>query len=180
MSVDVPGSSAETFMRVLLGLLLFITVHQTKTLCAQSTGQDGPAPTQGDAVRTQGPQFSIGLLAGPTSGLSFKALFREAVPEAPGRSTDLHLSLNAEGFVQIAGHSLKERTFPDAPMTLYLGPGMITELEDGSLRWGLSGMMGAYFVKGPYEVLLQLMPRLLLTPERHGGYSAAIGLRFRL
>ena len=41
-------------------------------------------------------------------------------------------------------------------------------------------MLGAYFVKGPYEVLLQLMPRLLITPERDGGYSAAIGLRYRL
>lgn len=125
------------------------------------------------------PQFSVGLLAGPTSGLGLKALFRAPTAETPGRSSDLHLSFNGEGFAQISGHTLQERLLPDAPLILYMGPGMIAELDDGTLRWGLSGVLGAYFVKGPYEVLLQLMPRMLITPERNGGYSAAIGLRYR-
>ncbi len=130
--------------------------------------------------RSDRPLFSVGVLVGPSSGLAFKALLREPAGSQLGRSSDLHLSFNGQGYAKIAAHSLKERPFPEAPLVLYLGPGMLAELDDGSLRWGLSGMIGAYFVKGPYEVLLQLMPRLLITPRRDGGYSAAVGLRYRL
>lgn len=149
-------------------------------LRAQDAGSFHPARDGGQILRAGKPMFSVGLLAGPTSGLTIKALFREPTDSIPGRSSDLYLSFNGEGYAKIAGHALQERPFPDAPLSLYLGPGVMAELDNGSLKWGLSAMIGAYFVKGPYEVLLQLMPQFHITPDRNGGYSAAVGIRYRI
>lgn len=125
------------------------------------------------------PVFSAGLLAGPTSGLGFKVLFQEPATGIRGTSVDLNVSFNGRGFLHVSGHSLREQALPDTPLRLFLGPGMVAELDDGTPRWGISAAIGGYFLRGPYEVLFELMPQLLVTPERQGSFGAAVGLRYR-
>jgi hypothetical protein len=136
---------------------------------------------EGYAQQTQErrPVLSAGLLAGPTSGLSFHAILRDPALDSPGAAADLAVSFNGEGFLHLSGHSLTERILPDTPLRLFLGPGMVTELDDGTLRWGLSTTLGGYFLRGPYEVLLSLMPRFMVVPERNGIFGAAVGVRYR-
>ncbi len=145
-------------------------------LASVSSAQDAVTDTPASGtVRI----FSAGFLAGPTSGLGFKMLIQEPGLDAPGRSVDLSLSFNGQGFVQTGIHSLQERALPDTPLRLVIGPGMIAELDDGSVDWGLSATVGGYFLRGPYEVLFQLMPRFMIVPERSGTFGAAVGLRYR-
>jgi hypothetical protein len=125
-------------------------------------------------------QLGIGILAGPTSGLSMKALMDPPRQAVPGRAADLVVSFNGRGFLHLSGHSLTERNVPDTPMRLFLGPGIVTELNDRSLRWGVSTTIGGYFEQGPYDILVALMPRLFLMPQRNGVFGAAVGLRYRL
>jgi len=139
----------------------------------------GAGPARAQHADREASIISAGLLAGPTSGLTLKALFDEPELTQPGASVDMIVSFNGEGYLHISGHSLTERALADTPLRIFLGPGMVTELDDGTLGWGLSTTIGGYFVRGPYEVLVSLMPRLILTPEREGVFGAAVGLRYR-
>lgn len=137
-----------------------------------------PGISQAQSV-DEPPVFSAGFLAGPTSGLGVKVLFREPGLETTGTSADLNISFNGRGFLHVSGHSLREQALPDTPLRLFLGPGMVSELDDGKPKWGISAALGGYFIRGPYEVLFELLPQLLLTPEREGSFGAAVGLRYR-
>lgn len=138
-----------------------------------------PRHAHGQESVTRSPTLSAGVLAGPTSGLTFKALFDDPRPGEPGRGIDLNTSFNGQGFFQLSGHSLMESHLPDTPLRLFLGAGMAAELDDGTLSWGLSTTIGGYFQRGPYDILFQLIPRLMVTPEREGTFGAAVGLRYR-
>lgn len=124
-------------------------------------------------------RLAVGLLVGPVSGLGLKATYAEPESTIPGRSVDMALSFNLEGYVYSSFHALAERTVPESPLHVFIGPGMVSEFDDDSVRWGVSGLIGTYFLRGPYEILVQLQPRLYLTPERDGSFGAAVGLRYR-
>lgn len=123
--------------------------------------------------------LAVGLLVGPVSGLGMKATYVEPTADRTGRSIDMALSFNLEGYVYSSVHTLSERVLPTSPLRVVIGPGMISEFDNESLRWGISGLLGAYFLRGPYEILLQLQPRLYITPDRSGSFGAAVGLRYR-
>lgn len=124
-------------------------------------------------------RLAVGLLVGPVSGLGMKATYLEPGPDQTGRSVDMALSFNLEGYVYSSFHVLRERELPQSPLRVVIGPGMVSEFDDESLRWGVSGLLGTYFLRGPYEMLIQLQPRLYLTPDRDGDFGAAVGLRYR-
>jgi hypothetical protein len=147
------------------GLALALTI----LLAAQANAQSDVRPER----------LAVGLLVGPVSGLGLKATVVEPQANAAGRSVDMTVSFNLEGYVYSSFHVLREQTVPDSPLRIVIGPGMVSELDDDSVRWGVSGLLGTYFLRGPYEVLLHLQPRLYLTPERDGSFGAAVGLRYR-
>ncbi|MDA0378996.1 MAG: hypothetical protein O3C45_10870 [Bacteroidetes bacterium] len=124
-------------------------------------------------------RLAVGLLVGPVSGLGLKATYVEPQEGLTGRSIDGALSFNLEGYVYSSVHILQERLLSDSPLRVVIGPGMVSEFDDDSVRWGMSGMVGTYFLRGPYEVLIQLQPRLYVTPEWDGSFGAAVGLRYR-
>ena len=130
------------------------------------------------SVRPQ--QISVGLLAGPISGLGARAALSEPTAGNDGRSVDLSLSFNLQGYVYTSGHILRERVLPDSPLRMVIGPGMVTELDDETVSLGVSGTLGAYFLRGRYELLMQLVPRVFLAPEPRGSFGAAVGIRFRI
>lgn len=154
----------ETFVRRASWCLL-LTVFTASSALAQKD------------VRPE--RLAVGLLVGPVSGLGMKATYVEPGPEQTGRSVDMALSFNLEGYVYSSFHVLKERVLPQSPLRVVIGPGMVSEFDDDSLRWGVSGMLGTYFLRGPYEMLIQVQPRLYLTPDRDGDFGAAVGLRYR-
>ena len=122
---------------------------------------------------------SAGILVGPVSGIGVKGTFVEPTTDTIGKSIDLSLAFNLEGYVYLSSHVLQERLLPQSPLRIVIGPGMVAELDDETVRWGLSGTLGAYFLRGPYEILLQLAPRLMIAPDRRGSFGAAVGLRYR-
>lgn len=122
---------------------------------------------------------SAGILVGPVSGIGIKATFVEPSVDTIGKSTDLSLAFNLRGYVYLSSHVLQERLLPASPLRIVIGPGMVAELDDETIRWGLSGTLGAYFLRGPYEILLQVAPRFMIAPERLGSFGAAVGIRYR-
>lgn len=169
--------NGEVFLRLraarslrLLGLWLLLAFTALLVTAAEGYAQQ---------AQEKRPVFSAGLLAGPTSGLTFHVLLKDPALDSPGAAADVAVSFNGEGFLHLSGHTLTERTLPDTPLRLFLGPGMVAELDDGTLRLGLSTTVGGYFLRGPYEVLLSFMPQLMVVPERNGMFGAAVGVRYR-
>jgi len=120
----------------------------------------------------------IGVLAGPTSGATFKWTRSDRSGLPAISSVDVNLSLNLEGFLLVTSHVLRETKLPESAMVFFLGSGMASGTEDGHLFWGVSTNIGGYFVLSRYEVFLQLMPRLTVLPERKGRFGASVGLRY--
>lgn len=121
----------------------------------------------------------LGVLAGPTSGTTFKWIRTDPSRLPNIASVDLNLSFNLEGYLLVTSHFLRETPLPESAMILYLGPGLAFGTEKGDPFWGFSTNIGGYFVLSRYEIFLQLMPRLTLLPEREGGFGASVGLRYQ-
>lgn len=164
-SISEASVTATDHLRVRFGSWLLLTILLAGSVQAQTD------------VRPE--RLAVGLLVGPVSGLGLKATYVEPTSALPGRSVDMALSFNLEGYVYSSFHALTERKVPESPLHIVIGPGMVAEFDDDSVRWGVSGLIGTYFLRGPYEMLIQLQPRLYLTPERDGSFGAAVGLRYR-
>ena len=135
-------------------------------------------------AQNRGPiSFSGGIMVGTVNGISIKGSFEDLSADqntSVFRSIDINLSSDFEDFFLSSAHTRIEHLAPDSPLTTFLGPGMTLGVDENEIFWGPSGVLGVFFSKGPYEVFLQVMPRLTITPKMDGRFESAAGLRLRL
>ncbi len=124
--------------------------------------------------------FSVGLMAGPTSGVTVKIVFESPVAVDRARSVDSNLSFNLDDYLLWSTHFTVGIPVPRSPLTLYMGPGFFAGYEGKALFWGPAVNVGASFVKHRYEVFFQIMPRATFVPDLDGKFGAAVGLRYMI
>ena len=115
------------------------------------------------------------------NGFTFKRTISGSSAEGLpfGRSIDLSLNSDVDDSAILAAYINRENVVLDSPLTSYLGPGLVLGTHKGEIFWGPSAVLGVYFTKGPYEVFLQIMPRLSVMPDLDGRFDSATGLRLR-
>lgn len=133
--------------------------------------------TNAQTLRDSHP-FSVGMMAGPTSGVTFKAVFESSPDADRARSVDSNLSFNLDDYLLWSTHFTVDIPVPRSPLTLYMGPGFFAGYEGKALFWGPAVNVGASFVRNRYEVFLQIMPRVTFVPDLDGKFGAAVGLRY--
>ncbi|MBT4053118.1 MAG: hypothetical protein HOE73_08515 [Bacteroidetes Order II. Incertae sedis bacterium] len=135
-------------------------------------------------AQSRGPvTYSAGIMVGTVNGVSVKGSFEDqaAAPLGSGfRSIDINLSSDLADFVLSSAHIRIDHHVLNSPLTTFLGPGMTLGVDENEIFWGPSGVLGFFFSKGPYEVFLQLMPRLTITPKMDGRIESAAGLRLKM
>lgn len=176
---DGPGPPACTVpvcfsRRVDLSIIRFVLLFGAILLVVvpESTAQ-----ARSEAPRSR---FSIGGLAGRTSGLSIRVLLTdESMRSGPfeERAVDVNASFNLDGYVYVTAHVTAERPVENSPLTFHIGPGWLAGADDGEAFFGPSGNIGVYFTMARYQVVMQLMPGLTVTPNVNGEIGAAVGMR---
>jgi hypothetical protein len=122
--------------------------------------------------------FSVGVMAGPTSGVTFKAVFESSQIADHARGVDSNLSFNLDDYLLWSTHFTIDIPVPSSPLTFYMGPGFFAGYEGKALFWGPAVNVGASFVRNRYEVFLQIMPRVTIVPDLDGKFGVAVGLRY--
>lgn len=119
----------------------------------------------------------IGVLVGPISGFTAKVRPENAPMNAFFQSFDLNLSTNLDDYGLWSTHLLNEKAVPNSPLTFYMGPGLTAGVRKKHMFGGVSSTIGLFFSKPPYEVFLQVMPRLYVRPDFDGRIEGATGIR---
>lgn len=149
---------------------------------AATSASDEVSPDDQPAAPTPR-RFGIGGLAGRTSGLTVRVLLidhsRRSGPFEE-RAVDVNASFNLDGYLSLTAHVTAERPVEHSPLTFYIGPGWLAGADDGEGFFGVSGNIGVYFTMAHYQILLQLMPGIRLTPDVDGDMGAAVGMRVNL
>ena len=122
-------------------------------------------------------QTSVGVLVGRISGITVKTRLNSTFSASLARSYDLNISTNFDDYALLSSHIMSEKAMANSPLTFYSGPGLTAGIEQKTFFGGVSGIMGLFFSKPPYEVFLQGMPRLYLRPNFDGRFEGATGLR---
>ncbi len=119
--------------------------------------------------------FSIGGQIGDPSGITLKWYDR------PGRAFELLGAWDLDDFLFLNLHYLFEHPIQNSPLNYFLGPGAYIGVEDrrdSELVIGASASFGLNFFAEPFEVFLQLTPRLNVVPNTRGDLGGGVGLRF--
>lgn len=135
-------------------------------------------PIRAQEMRAVRP-FGIGVMAGPTSGITFKAMFEENVQTKRSQSIDLNLTTDLDDFLLGSAHITRNTPLQDSPMSIYVGPGLFFGVQGKEAFWGPSANIGAFFERTRYEIFLQIMPRVQIMPEIKGEFGASVGLRYQ-
>lgn len=131
----------------------------------------------GDAHAQRPPgDFGIGGVIGDPSGLSLKWYPRGDF------AYDLLVAWDLDDFIFLNAHGLFERPMRNAPFRFFYGPGgyigILDRGRDDDVVLGVSGNFGlSYFVE-PFEIFVQITPRLNIIPSTDGDLGAGIGVRF--
>lgn len=128
-------------------------------------------------AQTNTPAGTVGLggQVGSPSGITLKWYDR------PGFAYDVLAAWDLDDFLFLNVHGLFERPIPDSPLNYYFGPGAYIGIEEGrddDIVLGISGNFGLNFFAAPFEVFLQLTPRLNLIPDTDGDFGGGVGLRY--
>lgn len=137
---------------------------------ADVAGQQAPLQPSRPAGR-----FGAGLQAGPFSGFSAK-YYREGDRRQIGALV-LTVSAGLRGHALVQLSALGETPLVESPLTLYLGPGVVVDVLEGDFSVGAAGVAGVRFVKGLFEIYLDLAPRILLLPDLTVQPAAGVGFR---
>lgn len=120
--------------------------------------------------------FGAGAQAGLPGGASLKLYRSNFVVYGILLNTDL------DDRILVYTHRLWERPIPDSPLWIYVGPGLVTGGErlqtDPEVVSGASTLAGLNFYTGRFEVFLEVMPRLRVTPEVTPRLGGSVGLRY--
>ncbi len=123
----------------------------------------------------------IGAQFGQPTGLTLK------IARPSGVALDFLMAWDLDDFFFLNVHGLWERPL-SAPLYWFVGPGAFVGLRDYDGRGrgngyddfalGISGTIGlnAYF--DPFEIFLQLTPRLEIIEETDGAVGGGLGFRF--
>lgn len=145
-----------------------------------------PGPVDGDVragpafIAAPVSRFGIGGLAGRTSGLTVRVILTEESRRSgpfEERAVDVNASFNLDGYLHVTAHVTAERPVDNSPLTFYMGPGWLAGADDGEAFFGVSGNIGIYFTMARYQILMQLMPGMQITPDVNGEIGAAVGMR---
>jgi len=137
------------------------------------------APAQ--AQRHGGERLGVGVELGSPSGITLKFEGR--------RRYDLEFlaAWDLDNFLFINGHALFHRNLQGEPdLYFFYGPGIFIGARDrgrgrdDDLILGISGRFGLAYGFEPFEVYIQLTPRLDLIPGTDGDLGGGIGFRFFL
>lgn len=130
-----------------------------------------------------GRTLGLGGQVGGDSGLTLKSYRTDGLPFQnllQARAGDVLLAWNLDGFFFVDAHLLREEPIPDSPLQYFLGPGLFFLARDNDFVTGVSGNFGVNFFSGPFEVFLQVTPRLGLLPATSGNLGGGVGLRYYL
>lgn len=119
--------------------------------------------------------FAIGGQIGDPSGITLKWYDR------PGRAFELLGAWDLDDFLFLNLHYLFENPIQNSPLNYYLGPGAyigVQDRRDSDLVVGASASFGLNFFAPPFEVFLQLTPRLNVIPNTRGDLGGGVGLRY--
>lgn len=173
---------------VLLAAVLVLSWTGLPAQARQHDPQHAPHSNPGVSVSAgvdapPSPRFGIGGLAGRTSGLTVRVLLTdESLRSGPfeERAVDVNASFNLDGYLHVTAHVTAERPVENSPLTFHIGPGWLAGADDGEGFFGASGNIGVYFTVARYQIVMQLMPGMRLTPDVHGEMGAAVGMRLNL
>lgn len=130
-----------------------------------------------------GGTLGLGGQVGGDSGLTLKSYRTDGLPFQNllhARAADVLLAWNLDGFFFVDAHLLREEPIPDSPLHYFLGPGLFFLAGGDEFATGVSGNFGVNFFSGPFEVFIQLTPRLGLLPATSGTLGGGVGLRYYL
>jgi hypothetical protein len=140
-------------------------------LCISQTALAQPADASLGLGGQVGGDSGLTLKSYRTNGLPFQNLLH-------ARAADVLLAWNLDGFFFVDAHLLREEPIPDSPLHYFLGPGLFFLAGSDDFATGVSGNFGVNFFSGPFEVYLQVTPRLGLLPATTGNLGGGVGLRY--
>lgn len=114
----------------------------------------------------------LGVQFGDPSGLSLR-LYQNT-----DWAYDLLAAWDFNRFFFFSVHGVYERPLEDSPLHYYVGPGVVIRSDQGDAVLGLSVTLGTNFFIEPFEVFLQVAPRMDLFPRTNVGLGAGLGLRY--
>jgi hypothetical protein len=130
----------------------------------------------GEAFAQGGKKLGLGLILGNPTGGSAKYWLSEtqAFDAALGFSGDLEMHAD---YLWHAWNAFPQP--PQGKLGLYLGAGPRLELKDDN-EFGIRGVFGATYLvdKYPWDVFLEVVPVLRVTPGPSMGLDAALGGRY--
>jgi hypothetical protein len=141
---------------------------------AQNDAPDREASAHAERSGTVG----AGVQVGEPGGVTLKWYRRVPVTYTATLTTD------GEDYVLLLANRLWEARLRNSPLRAYIGPGVTlggTTLDRrGTLAAGLNGTAGLNFYVEPFEVFLQVTPRVRFLPHRVDDVGGSVGLRLYL
>lgn len=122
--------------------------------------------------------IGLGLQAGQPGGASFKLYGSGPV------AYDGLFTTDGDDFALLYLHHLWEQPFPDSPLHVYVGPGLMLGGERAGaspvLRLGMSTEAGLNFYAERFEIFLHVTPTLHFLPRTTTQMGGSVGLRYYL
>lgn len=144
----------------------------------------GLAATPAAAQSSRPPgRTGIGGQVGDPSGLTLK-LYRGTgtrLDRAFGvTAVDVLAAWDLDDFLFVNVHAVAERPIPDSPLRYFIGPGAFVGIDTGpdDVAFGLSVAAGLNVFFDPFEVFVQVIPRIKVVPDTRGTVGAGVGLRY--
>jgi len=168
-------------MSSLLRLSLFVLL-----LCSGPGAVSSPvAKAQNDAPAREAPAHAersgavgAGVQVGQPGGVTLKWYRRSPVTYTATLTTD------GDTYALLLANRLWEAQLRNSPLRAYIGPGITlggaTLRRRATLAAGLNGTAGLNFYVEPFEVFLQVTPRVRFLPHRVDDVGGSVGLRLYL
>jgi hypothetical protein len=120
-------------------------------------------------------QVGVGAWAGNQSGLAVKYYAASAT------AYEAMLSREDGQLIALNAHLLREGPVPGSPLAFFAGVGVFAGLLDAGgsrLTFGPSGSAGLNFFSRRFEIFLQAVPHLQLSPTLDARLGLGAGLRY--
>jgi hypothetical protein len=143
-----------------------------------ASAQDDAPDREASAHAERSGTVGAGVQVGEPGGVTLKWYRRVPVTYTATLTTD------GEDYVLLLANRLWEARLRNSPLRAYIGPGVTlggTTLDRrGTLAAGLNGTAGLNFYVEPFEVFLQVTPRVRFLPHRVDDVGGSVGLRLYL